>query len=63
MNERKLKELKDHCTVNHMRTLDRASARVSSWPQWKQDTLHYRRTEPTKSKEMKCDGESTNKPG
>jgi len=35
-------ELYERILSNHMNTLDRASERVSSWPQWKRDTIQYR---------------------
>jgi|GEM_PF-2883739 hypothetical protein len=30
---------------SHMHTLDRASERVNSWPQWKRDSIQYRTNE------------------
>jgi hypothetical protein len=53
-------KLKEHYSLDHMRTLDRASERVSSWPQWKRKTFRYKGTESSKSKEMECTKETTN---
>ena len=51
MAESKLKDT----TVGYLRTLDRARERVSSWPQWKRETIQYRYSESTKAVVLKCD--------
>lgn len=38
--------LKDHSSFSQVRTVQRASERVSSWPQWKRSTILYRSSEP-----------------
>lgn len=42
-------KLTESISVSHMRALDRASARVNSWPQWKRETIQYRDNESRKS--------------
>jgi len=37
--------LKDHSSLSQMRTVQRASERVSSWPEWKRSTILYRLAE------------------
>jgi hypothetical protein len=49
-------KLKESTLSSHMRTLERASERVSSWPQWKRDTIQYRVSESGRSEALKCEG-------
>jgi hypothetical protein len=60
MTETKLRE---HYSLGHMRTLDRASERVHSWPQWKRDTLRYKEPEANKSKKAEGSREAANQQG
>jgi hypothetical protein len=53
-------KLKEQYSLGHMRTLKRASERVTSWPQWKRDTIRYKVSESTKPKEAPGAGEAAN---
>jgi hypothetical protein len=55
-------KLYDRILSNHMSTLDRASERVKSWPQWKRDTIQYRGSELNRSEVVKCEGIAPKQP-
>ena len=46
--------LKDHSSLSQMRTLQRASERVSSWPQWKRNATLYRSAGSNENTPLRC---------
>ena len=46
--------LKDHSSLSQMRTVQRASERVSSWPEWKRSTILYRDAGSSEHSELRC---------
>jgi hypothetical protein len=56
-------KLKDSISSNHLRTLDRASERVNSWPQWKREAIQYRGNDTSQSEALKCSGTAVKSKG
>ena len=46
--------LKNHSSLSQMRTVQRASDRVSSWPQWKRSKVLYRSAGSSENNEGRC---------
>ena len=46
--------LKTHSSWSHLRTVDRASQRVSSWPQWKKSSSIYRNPDSPEQTSVNC---------
>lgn len=46
--------MKDHSSLSQMRTVQRASERVSSWPEWKRSTILYRDAGSSEHSELRC---------